>query len=105
MDAGRNRYRDAFSLVFRKAVENHLLTVNPATLVKAKPEHNGRVRFLSATEERKLLATLQKHRTQHIPAFLVSIHTGMRAGEQFQLKWRDVSFERRLDFAVQNEIR
>jgi site-specific recombinase XerD len=94
--ATRNRYRDAFSLVFRKAVENHVLTVNPATLVKAKPEHNERVRFLSATEETKLLAELQKDWAQHVPAFLVSIHTGMRAGEQFQLKWRDVSLERRL---------
>ena len=94
--ATRNRYRDAFSLVFRKALENHVLTVNPATLVKAKPEHNERVRFLSATEETKLLAALQKEWAQHVPAFLVSIHTGMRAGEQFQLKWRDVSLERRL---------
>jgi integrase len=94
--ATRNRYRDAFSLVFRKAVENHVLTVNPATLVKAKPEHNERVRLLSAAEETKLLTVLQKNWPQHVAAFLVSIHTGMRAGEQFQLKWRDVSFERRM---------
>lgn len=94
--ATRNRYRDAFSLVFRKAVENHMLMVNPATLVKAKPEHNERVRFLSAAEEERLLAILQKEWPQHVPAFLISIHTGMRAGEQFQLKWRDVSLERRL---------
>lgn len=94
--ATRNRYRDAFSLVFRKAVENHVVAVNPATLVKAKPEHNERVRFLSAAEETKLVSALQKDWAQHVPAFLVSIHTGMRAGEQFQLKWRDVSFERRL---------
>ncbi|HEX4065363.1 MAG TPA: site-specific integrase [Acidobacteriaceae bacterium] len=94
--ATRNRYRDAFSLVFRKAVENHVLTVNPATLVKAKPEHNERVRFLSAGEETKLTAALHRDWAPHVPAFLVSIHTGMRAGEQFQLKWRDVSLERRL---------
>ncbi|MDR3414277.1 MAG: site-specific integrase [Formivibrio sp.] len=93
--ATRNRYRDAFSLVFRKAVENHALTVNPATLVKAKPEHNERVRFLSAEEETKLLAVLQKNWPEHIPAFFLSIHTGMRAGEQFQLKWCDVSLDRR----------
>jgi len=94
--ATRNRYRDAFSLVFRKAVENQVLTVNPAALVKAKPEHNERIRFLSAAEESKLLTTLRKKWPQHVQAFLVSIHTGMRAGEQFQLKWREVSFERRM---------
>lgn len=94
--ATRNRYRDAFSLVFRKAVENHVLTVNPATLVKAKPEHNERIRFLSEAEEGKLLTALRKDWPQHVQAFLVSIHTGMRAGEQFQLKWRDVSLERRM---------
>jgi integrase len=94
--ATRNRYRDAFSLVFRKAVENHVLTVNPATLVKAKLEHNERIRFLSEAEEARLLSALHENWPQHVPAFLVSIHTGMRAGEQFQLKWRDVSFDRRL---------
>ena len=43
-----------------------------------------------------MLALLRKNWIQHVPTFLVSIHTGMRAGEQFQLKWRDVSFERRM---------
>jgi hypothetical protein len=38
--ATRNRYPDDFTLVFRKAVENQVLTVNPAALVKARPEHN-----------------------------------------------------------------
>lgn len=71
-----------------------MLTVNPATLVKARPEHNERVRFLSAAEQTKLLAAFHKSRSQHIPAFLASIHTGMRAGEQFQLQWWDVSLER-----------
>jgi integrase len=94
--ATRNRYRDAFSLVFRKAVENRVLAINPATLVKAKPEHNERVRFLSAEEETKLLAVLRANWPEHIPAFLLSIHSGMRAGEQFQLKWRDVSLDRRI---------
>ncbi len=72
------------------------LTANPATLVKAKPEHNARVRFLSGEEETKLLTVLSAIWPEHLPAFLLSIHTGRRASEQFQLKWRDVSFERRM---------
>ena len=94
--ATRNRYRDAFSLVFRKAVENHLLAANPASLVKAKPEHNERVRYLSETEQSKLLAALRKSYPQYIPALLVSLHTGMRAGEQFQMRWNNVSFEQKM---------
>jgi integrase len=72
-----------------------VLTANPAALVKAKPEHNERTRFLSVEEESRLLTVLNQNCPQHIPAFLVSIHTGMRAGEQFQLKWCDVSLDRR----------
>lgn len=72
-----------------------MLTANPAALVKAKPEHNERTRFLSAEEESRLLTVLNQNCPQHIPAFRVSIHMGMRAGEQFQLKWCDVSLDRR----------
>jgi integrase len=73
-----------------------VLAVNPASLVKAKAEHNERTRFLSEAEEARLLSAIRKHWPEYVPAFLVSIHTGMRAGEQFQLKWRDVSFDRRI---------
>jgi integrase len=51
---------------------------------------------LSDAEEARLLNAIRKHWPEYVPAFLVSIHTGMRAGEQFQLQWRDVSFDRRI---------
>jgi len=37
-----------------------VLTVNPAALVKARPEHNERIRLLSAAAEAKLLTALRK---------------------------------------------
>ena len=63
--------------------------------MKAKREYNGRIRFLSSEEEIKLVIVLRENWPQHIPAFLVALHTGMRASEQFDLKWADVSFEQR----------
>jgi integrase len=93
--ATRNRYHAAFSLVFRLAVENGKLTHNPAAQIKRKPEFNDRIRFLSADEENRLTAALRESWPQYLPAFLISIHTGMRAGEQFGLRWSDVSLERK----------
>lgn len=94
--ATRNRYHAAFSLVFRVAVENGKLTGNPAARLKRKAEHNDRIRFLSADEESRLMAALRDGWPRYLPAFLISIHTGMRAGEQFGLRWSDVSLERKL---------
>lgn len=61
------------------------------------PTKNGKQRmcaFLLAPEEKKIREVILKRYPQHLPAFDLSIHTGMRAGEQFDLKWSQVSFER-----------
>jgi integrase len=93
--ATRNRYQAAFSLVFRVAVDNEKLTVNPASRIKRKAEHNDRIRFLSPKEEAKLTKVMSEDWPHYLPAFLISLHTGMRAGEQFGLQWADVSLTRK----------
>jgi integrase len=90
--ATRNRYQAAFSLVFRVGMDNEKLTLNPAARIKRKPEHNNRIRFLSATEEKKLTTVIRENWPHYSPAFLVSIHTGMRASEQWGMEWSAVSF-------------
>lgn len=94
--ATRNRYHAAFSLVFRVALENGKITQNPAAHLKRKAEHNDRIRFLSADEESRLSKALREGWPHYVHAFLISLHTGMRAGEQFSLRWSDVSLERQL---------
>ena len=89
--ATRNRYQAAFSLVFRVAVDNEKLENNPASKIKRRTEHNDRIRFLSQAEQGRLVSVIQEHWPHYLPAFLVSIHTGMRAGEQFGLQWPQVS--------------
>ena len=45
-----NRYKSTLSLTYRLAIENGKATSNPARLLKAKREDNGRVRFLNQFE-------------------------------------------------------
>lgn len=89
--ATRNRYQAAFSLVFRVAVDNEKLTANPAARIKRKAEHNDRIRFLSDQEERKLTTVIRENWPQYLPAFMFSLHTGIRASEQWGLQWADVN--------------
>lgn len=93
--ATRNRYQAAFSLVFRVGVDNEKITVNPAARIKRKAEHNDRIRYLDATEEKNLTDAIRENWPHYLPAFHFSIHTGLRAGEQFGLQWSQVSLTRK----------
>lgn len=91
-----NRWQVSLSFVFRVAVDNEKILSNPVSKIKKKTENNGGTRFLSDDEEEILLRYIRKHYPEHIPAFLISVHTGIRAGEQFRMQWQDVDFNRRI---------
>jgi integrase len=90
----RNRWQAALSLIFRVGVDNEKIDANPAARIRRKTENNGRVRFLSADEEKKLRAAITNSR--QLAALEISIHTGMRLSEQFSLLWRQVDLDKRL---------
>jgi integrase len=94
--ATRNRYASAFSLVFRIGAENGKLEVNPASKLKRRKESSGRTRFLTAKEEQKVRDTILGRCPRNLPAFVVSLHTGLRASEQWRLLWRDINFNQRI---------
>lgn len=91
-----NRWQVSLSLVFSVAVDNGKISSNPASKIKKKVESNGRIRFLSDKEEEILLHYLREHYPEHVAAFLISVHTGIRAGEQFRMQWKDIDLERRI---------
>ena len=95
--ATRNRYQAAFSLIFRVGVDNEKIDFNPAARIKRKDEDNEHIRYLKREEKEddRLIAVIKEFWPHYLPAFLISVHTGMRASAQFGLTWRDVSFERR----------
>jgi len=67
---------------------------NPVHGVKMPVLQNQRIRFLSHEEADKLLATLAEMREPNLHDMaLLSLHTGMRAGEIFNLKGNDLDFQ------------
>lgn len=91
-----NRYRTLVSLVFSLAARNGKLSSNPVRLVKRRKENNERVRFLESEEETKLRGKILEFCPLHEAEFDLALHTGMRRGEQYRLRWQDVDLKRNI---------
>ena len=92
------RWHAAISLAYSQGMANNRIEKNPVARMFKKrkvDEDNGRTRFLSEVEENAICAKLQEEHPECIPAFVLSLHTGMRAGEQFSLQWNQVHWEGR----------
>jgi site-specific recombinase XerD len=89
--ATSNRYRALFSLIFREALRNGKVTSNPARLVRQKHEDNGVIRWLTEVEDEALHKAVDP---VHLPELDISLHTGMRLSEQFELRWNQIDFVR-----------
>lgn len=94
--ATSNRYKSFLSLCFREGIVNAKVTSNPARLVRQRRENNARLRFLSFEEYDRLTQVIAKHYREQLPAFVVSVHTGMRLSEQFTTTWSQIKWDRRV---------
>jgi site-specific recombinase XerD len=106
-----NKLRGTFSMLYKHGKRKGLVDVNPAEDVPLKDPGNGVERFLSLDEERRLRAVLtrniaacdperhpelRKQAMHRMIEFDVSIRSGMRRSEQYNLRWADVDFPRRI---------
>jgi integrase len=94
--ATANRYRAYISLAYKLGMANGKVQSNPARLVRLRTENNARLRFLSREEYGKMLEIIQRDNPEQVQAFVVSVYTGMRWGEQYSLEWNQVDFKRQI---------
>jgi site-specific recombinase XerD len=104
-----NRYKSFFSLCYREGMRAGKVKDNPARLIRRRREPSGRSRFLTEAEYSSLCedmaARAAEYETRGWPsvarrwrrrrrAFIVSVWTGMRRGEQFLLTVDQVNWAR-----------
>ncbi len=106
-----NKLRGTFSMLYKHGKRKGLVNVNPTEEVPLKDTANGVERFMSLDEERSLQAVLtrnieacdpekhpelRKQAIERMIEFDVSIRSGMRRSEQYNLRWPDVEFDRKI---------
>ncbi len=87
--ATANRHLALLGGVFNKAIAWKKAKANPVREVKKFKENNERTRYLTEEEEPLLKAEFPE---EHWSKVEIAYHTGMRRGEQFNLRWSDVDF-------------
>lgn len=65
----------------------------PCRKIKKPRQDNRRVRFLTTDEAKRLLAGLELHSKDMHDIALMSLYTGMRAGEIHSLLWGSINFQ------------
>ena len=102
-----NRYLQALSLTYRRAVKDwHWVEENPVSNVEKLKEPRGRVRYLSddrnladgtfeeGERTRLLKACKESSNTYIYPVVVLALSTGMRQSEIMNLTWDDVDLVR-----------
>lgn len=97
-----NRYLTTLSSLFHRAEDWGLLTHgNPLRRVKKFRESPGRLRYLSPDEMARLLAVCEDEDLR--VAVTVALGTGMRRGEIFGLRWRDVDLDNSIIHVIESK--
>lgn len=88
-----NRDITAIRSLMKAAVRLLELETNPLKGLKnLKDDYDGRVRYLSPEERKRLDIALNNDRSYMRPLVYLALNTGMRRGEILSLQWSDIDF-------------
>jgi integrase len=89
----RHQAHKAMSHVFKMAIADEIVTVNP---VRAIPAPRGNVKDAYFADRDDVVALILNASDERMRTFLVLMaHTGMRISETLSIKWSDVNFSTR----------
>lgn len=89
-----NRELQLLSTIFSLAITHKLTATNPCREVELLKENNKRTRYLLDEEELELFKVLTGQREHLRYLITVAIGTGMRKGDELNLRWGQVDFQR-----------
>ncbi len=87
-----NRALEYLKAFYQLALRDGHCESNPVVKVSLLAENNERTRFLSESEESELASKMEP---ADFDLVVFAIHSGLRRGEQFTLRWEFVDFEHR----------
>ena len=85
--ASVNRELELLSRIFNLAIDCEVAESNPCSKVRKLRLNNKRIRYLLDEEAPRLLAALTGPRAHLRPLVIVALGTGMRRGDQLNLRW------------------
>ncbi|HZQ44654.1 MAG TPA: site-specific integrase [Acidobacteriaceae bacterium] len=104
-----NKLRGTFSMLYKHGKRKDLIDLNPAADVPLRDVGESIERFLSTAEEKRLRAVLEADIAAHaehavlkdeaverLLEFDVSLRSGMRKSEQYNLRWPDIDYNRKI---------
>ena len=92
---GKRDKLQAVRRIFEMAVEEGIITQNPARGIKVKvPKKEQKV--LSNKEAVRLLSEAKRHEHCYYPIWAFALFTGMRSGEMYAIRHSDIDLEARL---------
>ncbi|WP_095195862.1 site-specific integrase [Pseudomonas sp. Irchel 3A7] len=91
-----NRRKAAWSALFKFAVDEEYVSVNPAKGIASRGENNQRIRFLDDNERKALLIACDKSEWSLLKLLVtLAMTTGARLGELQSLRWEGIDLKKR----------
>ena len=93
-ESSRKNLFKGLNHVFNLAVEKKIIPVSPVPKMKFKFK-NKVTTVLNKEQIRHFLTSAKKMNHEYYPVWAMALYTGMRSGELYALKWKNISLEKR----------